>query len=66
MNREYWTKELQEAERELDAAKGRTALNVAASRLQRARAELKRLEAESAKGQKQRATASRARRPSSS
>ena len=46
MNREYWTKELQEAERELDAAKGRTALNVGARKLQRARAELKRLEAE--------------------
>jgi hypothetical protein len=44
MDRDYWTKELAEAERELDAAKGRLALNAAASRLQRARAELKRLE----------------------
>jgi hypothetical protein len=36
MDREYWTKELQEAQRELAAAKGRAALNVAARKLQRA------------------------------
>ena len=66
MDREYWTKQLQEAERELDAAIGRTALNAAARKLQRARAELKRLEAEPANRPKQRVTASRARRPSSS
>ena len=66
MDREYWTKELREAERELDAAIGRTALNAAARKLQRARAELKRLEAEPAKRPKQGTTASRARRPSSS
>ena len=66
MDREYWTKELLEAERKLDAARGRTALNVAARKLQRARAELKRLEAEPANRSKQQVTASRARRPSSS
>jgi hypothetical protein len=40
------TKRLQEAEREPDAAKTLTALNAAAKKLQRARAELKALEAE--------------------
>lgn len=46
MDRAYWMKVLQEAERELNAARGRTAINAAARRLQRARAELKRLEVE--------------------
>jgi hypothetical protein len=46
MDRAYWIKQLEEAERELDAAKGRVALNAAAKKLQAARAELKRLEAE--------------------
>jgi hypothetical protein len=38
-----WTKELRQAEAELDAARTRTAVNDAASKLQRAKAELKRL-----------------------
>lgn len=37
-------KQLEQAERELDAATGRTALNAAARKLQRARAELKQLD----------------------
>jgi hypothetical protein len=45
MDRDYWTKELREAEAELAAAKRRTELNAAAKRLQRAKTELKRLEA---------------------
>jgi Skp family chaperone for outer membrane proteins len=44
MDRDYWTKELREAEAELVAAKRRTELNAAAKRLQRAKAELKALE----------------------
>jgi hypothetical protein len=39
----YWTKRLREAEQELDAATTRTAVNAAASRLMRVKAELKRL-----------------------
>jgi hypothetical protein len=46
MNRAYWTKQLEEAKRELDAARTRTTLNAAARKLQQARAELKRLDAE--------------------
>jgi hypothetical protein len=42
MNRAYWAKQLHEAERELDAAKTLPALNAAAKRLQRARAERRR------------------------
>jgi hypothetical protein len=57
MDREYWTKELREAEAQLAAAKRRTELNAAAKRLQRAKAELKRLEAEAAEWPKRRATA---------
>jgi hypothetical protein len=41
--REYWTKELREAEAELEAAKKRIEVNAAAAKLQRAKAELKRL-----------------------
>jgi hypothetical protein len=44
--REYWTRELLEAERELDAATRRSDVDAAAQRLQRAKAALKRLEAE--------------------
>jgi hypothetical protein len=44
-DREYWTRKLQEAERELEAATTRSDVNAAAKRLQRAKAELKRLEA---------------------
>jgi hypothetical protein len=56
MDFKFWTKELREAERELDAATTRSALDAAAKKLQRATAELKRLEADSAKGSKRRAT----------
>jgi hypothetical protein len=44
--RNYWTRELREAEAGLDAATRRSDVNAAASKLQRAKAELKRLEAE--------------------
>jgi hypothetical protein len=44
MDRAYWTKQLQEAERELDAATTRTTINAAARKLQAARAELTRLD----------------------
>jgi hypothetical protein len=40
----YWTKRLQEAEAELDAATRRTDVNAAAKRVQMAKAELRRLE----------------------
>jgi hypothetical protein len=43
-DRAYWTKRLEEAERELEAAKGRTALNAASKKLQMARRELKQLD----------------------
>jgi hypothetical protein len=43
-DRAYWTKQLREAEAELAAAKRRYELNAAAKKLQRAKAELKRLE----------------------
>jgi hypothetical protein len=44
MDRAQWTKKLQEAEAELDAAKRLTEVKAAASKLQRAKAELKALE----------------------
>jgi hypothetical protein len=47
-DREYWTKQLREAERELDAATRRSDVNAAAKRLQRAKGQLKRLDAEAA------------------
>jgi hypothetical protein len=37
MDRDYWTKELREAERELEAATRRSDINAAAKRLQRAK-----------------------------
>ena len=40
----YWTKKLQEAERELEAARTRTAVNAAAKKLHLAKSELRRLE----------------------
>jgi hypothetical protein len=46
MDLKFWTQKLKEAERELDAAKRRTALDAAATKLMRAKAELKRLQAE--------------------
>jgi hypothetical protein len=48
MDRDYWTKELHEAEAELAGAKRRTELNAAAKKLMRAKTEMKRLEAEAA------------------
>jgi hypothetical protein len=47
MDLKFWQKALREAERELDAATTRTALDAAARKLMRAKAELKRLQAES-------------------
>ena len=46
MNRTYWTKVLQEAERELQAATRLSEINAAARKLQRAKAELRQLDAE--------------------
>ena len=46
MDLKFWQKVLREAERELDAATTRTALDAAAKKLMRAKAELKRLQAE--------------------
>ena len=43
-DREYWTRKLQEAEGELEAATTRTGVNSATKRLMLAKAELKRLE----------------------
>jgi hypothetical protein len=54
-DRQYWQKQLREAEAELDAARTRSALDAAAKKLQRAKAELKRLEAEPAERPKRRA-----------
>jgi hypothetical protein len=45
MDRDYWTRELREAERELDAATRRSDVDAAAKKLQRAKAALKALEA---------------------
>ena len=44
LDRERWTKALREADRELGAARTLTAVNAAAKKLQRAKAELKALE----------------------
>jgi hypothetical protein len=54
---QFWTRKLHEAEAELDEAPPRAAVNDAASKLQRARAGLKALEAERAEKPKRRATA---------
>jgi hypothetical protein len=53
-DRDYWAKELREAEAELEAATRRSEVNAAAARLQRAKAELKRLDAEKAERPKRR------------
>jgi hypothetical protein len=45
-NLRYWRSVLREAERELEAATGKTTMNAAAKKLMRAKAELKRLQAE--------------------
>jgi hypothetical protein len=42
--RAFWTRKLEEAERKLAAARGRTALNAASRKLNEARRELKRLD----------------------
>jgi hypothetical protein len=39
-DREYWTRQLQEAKRELEAATKRTEVDAAAKRLQHAKSEL--------------------------
>ena len=44
MDLEYWKKALREAERELEAATTRSAVNVAAKKVMRAKQELKRPE----------------------
>jgi hypothetical protein len=59
-DREYWTRKLREAEAELDEARTRAAVNDAASKLQRARASLKALEAEAAERPKRRSSRGRA------
>jgi hypothetical protein len=46
MDVKCWQEALREAQRELDAATTRTALDAAAKKLMRAKAELKRLQAE--------------------
>lgn len=56
MDVKYWTKALCKAEQELEAATTLTAVKAAARKLQRARAELKELEAEPAKPAKRRAS----------
>jgi hypothetical protein len=50
----YWTKALREAEAELEAARTRTAVNTAAKKLQRAKAELRALEATRRRGRSER------------
>jgi hypothetical protein len=49
-DREYWTKKLKDAERELEAATRLSDVNTAAKKLMRAKAELKRLEQAAAAG----------------
>ena len=44
-DREYWARELEDAQRELEAATKRNEVDAAAKRLQRAKSELKALEA---------------------
>jgi hypothetical protein len=44
----YWTNELHRAQQELEAARRRSEVDAAASKVQRAKAALKRLEAEAA------------------
>jgi hypothetical protein len=51
---QFWTRKLREAEAELDEAPTRAAVNDAASKLQRAGAALKALEAEAAERPKRR------------
>jgi hypothetical protein len=55
-DREYWTRELREAEAALDAATRRSDINVAAKRLQLVKAELRRLEAKANRRPKRRSS----------
>jgi len=65
--RVFWTRKLEEAGRELDTARGRTAINAASKKLQEARRELKRLDEQERKAKpKRRATSSRTRGRASS
>jgi hypothetical protein len=59
MDLEYWTMELKAAELELDAATRLSDVNLAAQRLQRAKAALRRLESETAKPPNRSSRASR-------
>jgi hypothetical protein len=56
----YWQTALREAEGQLDAARTRSELNAAAKKLQRAKAALKELEAETAGKPKRRSSRGRA------
>jgi hypothetical protein len=62
----YWTEKLRQAEQDLDAARTRTALDEAARRFQRAKAELKRLEIGQAEKPQRRPSGGRAARVASS
>jgi polyhydroxyalkanoate synthesis regulator phasin len=55
-DREYWTRQLREAERELDAATRRSDVNAAAKRLQLVKAELRQLEAKATRRPKRRSS----------
>jgi hypothetical protein len=59
MNLQYWTKDRRAAELELDAATCLSDVKLAAQRLQRAKAALRRLEAETAKPPKRSSRGSR-------
>jgi hypothetical protein len=59
MDLHYWTNELRAAELELDAATRLSDVNLAAQRLQRAKAALRRLESETAKRPKRSSRGSR-------
>ena len=54
----YWTKKLREAQAELDAARKRTEVNEAASKVMRAKEALKRLDAERAEPKRRTSRAS--------
>jgi hypothetical protein len=60
MDRAYWQKQLREAEADLESAKTLTAVNAAAKKLQRAKAELEALEVVPAEKPKRGATRARA------
>jgi hypothetical protein len=58
-DRDYWQKQLRQAEQEFAAARRRTELNAAAKRLQRAKAAVKALEAEATERPKRSSRGSR-------